>query len=75
VNPKITWHWSIFGWFPVLHADGYVEEEQEPSGKDKVQALCDLAVIMGLPVEEAEEMTFTELSEYVEAKMGLNGDR
>jgi hypothetical protein len=54
----------------MFHADGF-EEEPEPSGQEKVQALCDLAVIFGMPVEQAEQMTFSELSEYVEAHMAI----
>ena len=68
MKDRIVWAWSIFGWVPMLHADGF-EEEPGPSGKEKVQALCDLAVIFGLPVEQAEQMTFSELSEYVDAHM------
>lgn len=64
MNEKV-WVWTFFGWMPC-----YVTEAEEPSGKEKVQSLCDLAVIMGLAVEDAEQMTPIELQEFLEEKMG-----
>ena len=46
--------------------DGYKEDEaQEPSGREKVDALCEMAVIFGMPVEEAEQATPDELEAYL----------
>jgi hypothetical protein len=56
----------------VLHADG-CSEEPEPTGAEKVKALCDLAVIFGMKAEDAEQATFTELAEFVDAHMGIDG--
>jgi hypothetical protein len=57
----------------VLHADGCSEDESEPTGAEKVKALCDLAVIFGMSAEVAEQATFTELAEFVDAHMGIDG--
>lgn len=60
------WIWTVFGWTPLTLRD----DEPEPSGKDKVQALCDLAIIFGMTAEDAEQATFTELFDFVDAHMG-----
>jgi hypothetical protein len=77
VNPQDAALWkfirAIRAYSPetifVLHADGCSEEEPEPTGKDKILALCDLAVIFGMTSEEAEQATFTELIDYLQPYM------
>jgi hypothetical protein len=59
----------IIGWYliPIMefHADGF-KEQPEPSGREKVDALCEMAVIFGMPVEDAEKATLSELTKYLE---------
>ena len=49
-----------------MYPDGYKEEEPEPSGREQVNALCELAVIFGMPVEKAEAARPAELRAYLE---------
>jgi hypothetical protein len=49
-----------------MYPDGYKAEEPEPSGREQVDSLCELAVIFGMPVEKAEAATPTELRAYLE---------
>jgi hypothetical protein len=65
MSPQDARLWYAINFLAMAEA----KEEPEPTGKEKVRALCDLAVIFGMSSEEAEQATFTELLDYLHPYM------